>query len=175
VATRLHPQMPVEQFLKMNRGIDQGADLPEPFLRVGPLVEFLTCHTRHRPTLTRFSPSASIHSPPQELYEGIRDNEFTIPDEEKGKLEIFVDSEFKGWLRKEGWSPAAKNAFQATTKKECQKFFFRTNYESSALLIISPSSRAGGRKKSWHRRWFILSNSCLYYFESPDDKTPKGR
>ncbi|CAJ0942598.1 unnamed protein product, partial [Mesorhabditis belari] len=27
---------------------------------------------------------------------------------------------------------------------------------------------------SWKRRWFILSDSCLYYFEHPKDKEPRG-
>ena len=106
--------MPVEQFLKMNRGIDQGADLPEPFLRVRPLRRKRTGKKgapspKVCPRIT-FGPLFTLLALFQTLYEGIRDTEFAIPDEEKGKLEIFVDSEFKGWLRKEGtlgYLPAA--------------------------------------------------------------------
>eukprot|EP00045_Choanoeca_perplexa_P015203 m.185860 g.185860 ORF g.185860 m.185860 type:complete len:390 (-) comp16916_c1_seq1:188-1357(-) len=43
------------------------------------------------------------------------------------------------------------------------------NSEKSGWL-----TKEGGRNKSWKRRWFILSNSCLYYFENPEAVTPKG-
>ncbi|KAI1305204.1 Cytohesin-1 [Halotydeus destructor] len=34
--------------------------------------------------------------------------------------------------------------------------------------------KQGGRYKSWHRRWFILNDKCLYYFEYTTDKEPRG-
>ncbi|XP_022709060.1 cytohesin-1-like isoform X2 [Varroa jacobsoni] len=34
--------------------------------------------------------------------------------------------------------------------------------------------KQGGRVKSWKRRWFILSDKCLYYFEFTTDKEPRG-
>lgn len=34
--------------------------------------------------------------------------------------------------------------------------------------------KQGGRVKSWKRRWFILSDKCLYYFEYTTDKEPRG-
>uniref|UniRef100_I3MSI9 Cytohesin 4 n=1 Tax=Ictidomys tridecemlineatus TaxID=43179 RepID=I3MSI9_ICTTR len=33
---------------------------------------------------------------------------------------------------------------------------------------------AGGRVKTWKRRWFILTDNCLYYFEFTTDKEPRG-
>uniref|UniRef100_H2Y8B8 PH domain-containing protein n=1 Tax=Ciona savignyi TaxID=51511 RepID=H2Y8B8_CIOSA len=36
------------------------------------------------------------------------------------------------------------------------------------------TTNTGGRYKTWKRRWFILSDNCLYYFEYPADKEPKG-
>lgn len=36
------------------------------------------------------------------------------------------------------------------------------------------TSKLSGRIKSWKRRWFILSDSCLYYFLFTTDKEPKG-
>ncbi|KAF7708078.1 hypothetical protein HF521_017135 [Silurus meridionalis] len=35
-------------------------------------------------------------------------------------------------------------------------------------------SLAGGRVKTWKRRWFILTDNCLYYFEYTTDKEPRG-
>ncbi|TRY87819.1 hypothetical protein DNTS_015722 [Danionella cerebrum] len=32
----------------------------------------------------------------------------------------------------------------------------------------------GGRIKTWKRRWFILTDSCLYYFQYTTDQEPKG-
>jgi PH domain len=34
--------------------------------------------------------------------------------------------------------------------------------------------KQGGRIKSWKRRWFILNDNCLYYFEYTTDKEPRG-
>uniref|UniRef100_A0A2K5I7U6 Cytohesin-2 n=1 Tax=Colobus angolensis palliatus TaxID=336983 RepID=A0A2K5I7U6_COLAP len=35
-------------------------------------------------------------------------------------------------------------------------------------------SLPGGRVKTWKRRWFILTDNCLYYFEYTTDKEPRG-
>lgn len=53
-----------------------------------------------------------------------------------------------------------------------------TFFEKSALCVVEPMlglgvscrmcislSSAGGRVKTWKRRWFILTDNCLYYFE----------
>ncbi|CAC5406038.1 CYTH [Mytilus coruscus] len=34
--------------------------------------------------------------------------------------------------------------------------------------------KQGGRVKNWKRRWFILNDNCLYYFQFTTDKEPKG-
>lgn len=34
--------------------------------------------------------------------------------------------------------------------------------------------KQGGRYKTWKRRWFILNDNCLYYFQYTTDKEPKG-
>ncbi|KAK3090284.1 hypothetical protein FSP39_010619 [Pinctada imbricata] len=45
---------------------------------------------------------------------------------------------------------------------------------SSGTCKISSASVTGGRYKSWKRRWFILNDNCLYYFQFTTDKEPKG-
>ena len=37
-----------------------------------------------------------------------------------------------------------------------------------------PISSRFRRYKSWKRRWFILNDNCLYYFEFTTDKEPRG-
>lgn len=34
--------------------------------------------------------------------------------------------------------------------------------------------KQGSRYKNWKRRWFILNDKCLYYFEYTTDKEPRG-
>jgi cytohesin len=35
-------------------------------------------------------------------------------------------------------------------------------------------AKQGMRYKNWNRRWFVLSDKCLYYFEFSTDKEPRG-
>lgn len=44
-----------------------------------------------------------------------------------------------------------------------------TNAEKKGWL-----TKQGGRIKTWKRRWFILSDNCLFYFKAPGDKEPCG-
>ena len=32
----------------------------------------------------------------------------------------------------------------------------------------------GGSWKSWKRRWFVLNDRCLYYFQHTAENVPKG-
>ncbi|XP_034666570.1 cytohesin-1 isoform X2 [Drosophila subobscura] len=92
----------VEQFISMNRGINNGGDLPRGLL--------------------------------ESLYESIRTEPFKIPQDDGNDLmHTFFNPDKEGWLWKQG-----------------------------------------GRYKSWKRRWFILNDNCLYYFEYTTDKEPRG-
>ncbi|TNN03215.1 hypothetical protein fugu_000244, partial [Takifugu bimaculatus] len=42
------------------------------------------------------------------------------------------------------------------------------------LLKLALNLSPGGRVKTWKRRWFILTDNCLYYFEYTTDKEPRG-
>jgi len=44
-----------------------------------------------------------------------------------------------------------------------------TNAERKGWL-----TKQGGRIKTWKRRWFILSDNCLFYFKTPSDVEPCG-
>ncbi|XP_015215045.1 cytohesin-3-like isoform X2 [Lepisosteus oculatus] len=95
-------KMTVERFIIMNRGINNGGDLPEELL--------------------------------SKLYEGIRNEPFKIPEDDGDDVtHTFFNPDREGWL----W-------------------------------------KLGGRVKTWKRRWFILTDNCLYYFEYTTDKEPRG-
>jgi len=92
----------IEQFISMNRGINDGGDLPRELL--------------------------------ESLYESIKTEPFKIPEDDGNDLmHTFFNPDREGWLWKQG-----------------------------------------GRYKSWKRRWFILNDNCLYYFEFTTDKEPRG-
>lgn len=92
----------VDQFVSMNRGINDGGDLPRELL--------------------------------MSLYDSIKTEPFKIPEDDGNDLmHTFFNPDREGWLWKQG-----------------------------------------GRYKSWKRRWFILNDNCLYYFEFTTDKEPRG-
>ncbi|KAL4647806.1 cytohesin-3-like [Arapaima gigas] len=92
----------LERFISMNRGINNGGDLPNELL--------------------------------MKLYESIRSEPFKIPEDDGNDLtHTFFNPDREGWLMK-----------------------------------------LGGRVKTWKRRWFILTDNCLYYFEYTTDKEPRG-
>ncbi|KAG7326860.1 hypothetical protein KOW79_010261 [Hemibagrus wyckioides] len=92
----------LERFISMNRGINNGEDLPNELL--------------------------------MKLYDSIRNEPFKIPEDDGNDLtHTFFNPDREGWLLK-----------------------------------------LGGRVKTWKRRWFILTDNCLYYFEYTTDKEPRG-
>ncbi|XP_076147569.1 cytohesin-4-like [Alosa pseudoharengus] len=92
----------LERFISMNRGINNGEDLPDDLLT--------------------------------KLYDSIRSEPFKIPEDDGNDLtHTFFNPDREGWLLK-----------------------------------------LGGRVKTWKRRWFILTDNCLYYFEYTTDKEPRG-
>uniref|UniRef100_A0A8C1MF08 Cytohesin 3a n=1 Tax=Cyprinus carpio TaxID=7962 RepID=A0A8C1MF08_CYPCA len=100
----------VERFISMNRGINEGGDLPEELLR--------------------------------NLYESIKNEPFKIPEDDGNDLtHTFFNPDREGWLLKLG-----------------------------VCIFLS----VWGRVKTWKRRWFILTDNCLYYFEYTTDKEPRG-
>ncbi|XP_075408798.1 cytohesin-4 isoform X2 [Tenrec ecaudatus] len=94
---------PFQRFVSMNRGINDGSDLPQELL--------------------------------WNLFDSIKSEPFSIPEDDgKDLTHTFFNPDREGWLLKLG----------------------------------------GGRVKTWKRRWFILTDSCLYYFEFTTDKEPRG-
>lgn len=112
----------VEQFISMNRGINNGGDLPRELL--------------------------------ESLYESIRTEPFKIPQDDGNDLmHTFFNPDKEGWLWKQGGRYEFRLIFVAM--------------ESNFYVCIY-------RYKSWKRRWFILNDNCLYYFEYTTDKEPRG-
>jgi len=53
------------------------------------------------------------------------------------------------------------------------------SYDDLMYTFFSPEKegwllKQGGNWKSWKRRWFVLSNRCLYYFTHTAENVPKG-
>jgi len=92
----------VEQFIKQNRGINSGKDLPADMQEA--------------------------------IFRNIKEEPFKIPDETYDDLMYtFFSPEREGWLLKQG-----------------------------------------GSWKTWKRRWFVLNDRCLYYFQHTAENVPKG-
>ncbi|XP_066093726.1 cytohesin-1 isoform X2 [Saccopteryx bilineata] len=119
----------VERFIAMNRGINDGGDLPEELLR--------------------------------NLYESIKNEPFKIPEDDGNDLtHTFFNPDREGWLLKLGPEAHAHVNRQTAVGKES--------------VFLTQHRAAGGRVKTWKRRWFILTDNCLYYFEYTTDKEPRG-
>lgn len=111
----------LDHFISMNRGINNGGDLPRELL--------------------------------ESLYESIRTEPFKIPQDDGNDLmHTFFNPDKEGWLWKQGG-----------------RFVVFAN-----LLIVLFIIVIRYRYKSWKRRWFILNDNCLYYFEYTTDKEPRG-
>ncbi|MEQ2273497.1 Cytohesin-1, partial [Xenotaenia resolanae] len=112
----------VQRFTAMNRGINDGGDLPEDLLR--------------------------------NLYDSIKNEPFKIPEDDGNDLtHTFFNPDREGWLLKLGMFSH-------------DVFYLRQ--------VSEYNLSSGGRVKTWKRRWFILTDSCLYYFEYTTDKEPRG-
>lgn len=53
------------------------------------------------------------------------------------------------------------------------------NYDDLMYTFFSPERegwllKQGGSWKSWKRRWFVLNDRCLYYFQHTAENVPKG-
>jgi len=53
------------------------------------------------------------------------------------------------------------------------------NYDDLMYTFFSPEKegwllKQGGSWKNWKRRWFVLSDRCLYYFQHTAENVPKG-
>ena len=42
------------------------------------------------------------------------------------------------------------------------------------IIIIIILVIQGGSWKNWKRRWFVLNDRCLYYFQHTAENVPKG-
>ncbi|GAB1292096.1 Cytohesin-2 [Apodemus speciosus] len=118
----------LERFVAMNRGINEGGDLPEDLLR--------------------------------NLYDSIRNEPFKIPEDDGNDLtHTFFNPDREGWLLKlDSWGHPTPPP----------------SLPHLVLPAFSLPAPGGGRVKTWKRRWFILTDNCLYYFEYTTDKEPRG-
>ena len=62
-----------------------------------------------------------------------------------------------------------RDPFKMQEDNELEKTDIFTNAERKGWLF-----KEGGQIRSWHRRYFVLKDSALYYFANDQDKEPKG-
>ena len=92
----------------------------------------------------------------ESLYESIRTEPFKIPQDDGNDLmHTFFNPDKEGSLGREN-------------------FCCKRKYLSWLFFSLGYLWKQGGRYKSWKRRWFILNDNCLYYFEFTTDKEPRG-
>eukprot|EP00064_Thunnus_orientalis_P004627 superscaffoldBa00000425_g4639 len=149
---------PVERFISMNRGINEGGDLPEELLRFALLS------------------LSSLFV--QNLYDSIKSEPFKIPEDDGNDLtHTFFNPDREGWLLK---LVGKERTWLGFIKESHIPAFFPEGRQpvchcghciTSCVLFLFLS---GGRVKTWKRRWFILTDNCLYYFEYTTDKEPRG-
>jgi len=98
-----HKKMKLEEFIRNNRGIDDGQDPPEEMLI--------------------------------RIYNGIKDEEILMNESDMYESDVvtFIAPHKAGWLDKKGKGTITK----------------------------------------WKRHWFVLADSCLYYFLKPTDDDPR--
>ena len=126
----------VDQFVSMNRGINDGGDLPRELLvslydsiKTEPFKVMMLLITGYfnAGLYFRVLVEALCFSSLEIFIYSIL---YQIPEDDGNDLmHTFFNPDREGWLWKQG-----------------------------------------GRYKSWKRRWFILNDNCLYYFEFTTDK-----
>lgn len=98
----------------------------------------------------------------QKLYASIRSEPFKIPEDDGNDLTLtFFNPDREGWLLKMGETTIQKQN-KETNKKKQEVLFLHIFTQYKVWLS---GFFEGGRVKTWKRRWFILTDSCLYYFE----------
>lgn len=98
---------PVERFISMNRGINEGGDLPEELLRVRIGLAWACVGDDVRVTASsHFSlclPFVRVFPLPQNLYDSIKNEPFKIPEDDGNDLtHTFFNPDREGWLLKLG-------------------------------------------------------------------------
>lgn len=93
----------VERFISMNRGINEGGDLPEELLKVSLCGETMIKHCLHQHVL--FIQLSICFICMQNLYESIKNEPFKIPEDDGNDLtHTFFNPDREGWLLKLGKS-----------------------------------------------------------------------
>lgn len=83
-----------ERFISMNRGINEGGDLPDELLRVSLSSDRVTRSQ---------AADGNVFLPSQNLYDSIKSEPFKIPEDDGNDLtHTFFNPDREGWLLKLG-------------------------------------------------------------------------
>ncbi|XP_014386285.1 PREDICTED: cytohesin-4 [Myotis brandtii] len=140
---------PFERFVSMNRGINAGSDLPEDQLRV-----------RGRGLASPVNDGQPERAAP---------SSFSSSD---GQKALHRERKSLSGTPAPQSEPTQNRSFAFESRASKPRGGGRGGGGGGGLTLLWPL--AGGRVKTWKRRWFILTDSCLYYFEFTTDKEPRG-
>ncbi|KAK1799027.1 hypothetical protein P4O66_007290 [Electrophorus voltai] len=162
----------VERFISMNRGINDGGDLPEELLRIAFVLAKCVHHWQLFGITVLVSVFVSVlASVLVSVLESVLESVFvsvllsvlvlvlvlasvliSVRYQEQNLYESIKNEPFK---------------IPEDDGNDLTHTFFNPDREGWLLKL-------GGRVKTWKRRWFILTDNCLYYFEYTTDKEPRG-
>ncbi|KAG9337908.1 hypothetical protein JZ751_027561 [Albula glossodonta] len=183
----------VERFISMNRGINDGGDLPEELLR--NLYESIKNEPFKIPEDDGNDLTHTFFNPDREgwllkLGEWKQDQDHMDDTGSKGPAVLVLEGRSPGRYVHLFSSPCrrpARGGVEVTGNAKEDSVVLWAGVETfremgrwrNTLSRYSskPEQRPSfvrGRVKTWKRRWFILTDNCLYYFEYTTDKEPRG-